>query len=57
MTVNKADARSKKRTAAIVATREVGQTIGEVKFDMYGNTYIVTEPASGFVQYLQPDNE
>ena len=40
-----------------VATREPGQTISEVKIDMYGNPFIVPDAASGYVQYLQPDDE
>ena len=40
-----------------VATREPGQILSEVKMDMYGNPFIVPDAASGFVQYLQPDDE
>ena len=40
-----------------VATREPGQIISEVKIDMYGNAFIIPDAASGFVQYLQPDDE
>jgi hypothetical protein len=40
-----------------VATREPGQIISEVKIDMYGNPFIIPDAASGFVQYLQPDDE
>ena len=43
---------------ANAATLIPGETISnEVKLDMYGNPFIVPEPTSGFVQYLQPDNE
>ena len=40
-----------------VTTREPGQIISEVKMDMYGSSFIVPDAASGFVQYLQPDDE
>jgi hypothetical protein len=40
-----------------VATREPGQILSEVKMDMYGNSFIVPDPTSGYVQYLQPDDE
>jgi hypothetical protein len=43
---------------ANAVTMVPGETISnEVKLDMYGNPFIVPEPASGFVQYLQPDIE
>ena len=40
-----------------VATREPGQILSEVKMDLYGNPFIVPDPTSGYVQYLQPDDE
>ena len=43
---------------ANAATLIPGETISnEVKLDMYGNPFIVPDAASGYVQYLQPDDE
>jgi len=43
---------------ANAATLIPGEIISnEVKLDMYDNPFIVPEPTSGYVQYLQPDLE
>ena len=43
---------------ANAATLIPGETISnEVKLDMYGNPFIVPDATSGYVQYLQHDDE